>query len=117
MTSGASRGQVFTPNRRPMKKRMAPGTSREPPGDPEGPPKSSKNRFVAEKWCCHGYLNICFQPSIFFIAVLSILTLFLEGPNLKKPFSPNEKYDIQERTLTVLEKSLLMMNMILWNVL
>ena len=53
MTSGASRGQVFTPNRRPMKKRMAPGTSRGTQRDP-------KNRLKIDLLLKKGVPNMDF---------------------------------------------------------
>ena len=64
---GARSRLVFTPNRRPMKKRMAPGTSREAPEDPEGPQKSIRNCLFAKKGRYkRGFLLIFSRKAVFY---------------------------------------------------
>ena len=84
---GARSRLVFTPNRRPMKKRMAPGTSREAPGDPEGPQKSSKNCVFAKKGRSKRWFLLIFSRKAVFYALDAIFHQF----STKNRWKINEK--------------------------
>ena len=83
MTSGASRGQVFTPNRRPMKKRMAPGTSREAPEDPEGPQKSIRNCLFAKKRALQTWIFVDFFAQGCFLRFGRVFSSIFDEKSMK----------------------------------
>ena len=92
---GARSRLVFTPNRRPMKKRMAPGTSREAPEDPEGPQKSIRNCLFAKKRALQTWIFVDFFAQGCFLRFGRVFSSIFDEKSMKNQRKKQCMFSVQ----------------------